>query len=99
MNEFTWLRTETYMDWKSFFDRLGMNGTRWQWRMMKWERNLRSIMQGNASGSTWSVSKVLIGINLLLYGLMVTQGVGGGLGLGTIMNPGGYLLIHSGAQY
>ena len=32
------------MDWKSFFDRLGMNGTRWQWRMMKWERNLRSIM-------------------------------------------------------
>ncbi len=87
------------MDWKSFFDRLGMNGTRWQWRMMKWERNLRSIMQGNTSGGTWSVSKILICINLLLFGLMVAQGVGGGLGLSTIMNPGGYLLIHSGAQY
>ena len=26
------------MDWKSFFDRLGMNGTKWQWRIMQWER-------------------------------------------------------------
>jgi rhomboid protease GluP len=87
------------MNWKRFFDNLGMNGTRWQWRMLKWERNLRSIMQGDASGGSWSVSKFLIGINLLLYGLMVAQGVGGGLGFGTIMNPGGYLLVHSGAQY
>lgn len=26
------------MDWKAFFDRLGMNGTRWQWRIMRWQQ-------------------------------------------------------------
>ena len=25
------------MDWKRFFDNLGLNGTRWQWRIMRWE--------------------------------------------------------------
>ncbi len=87
------------MDWKSFFDRLGMNGTRWQWRMMKWERNLRGIMQGHSSGGNWSTAKILIGINLLLYILMVFQGMAAGMGLSTIMSPGSYLLVHSGAQY
>ena len=63
------------MNWKTFFDQLGMNGTRWQWRMMKWERNLRGILQGNTSGGDWSATKILIAINLLLYGLMVVQGI------------------------
>ena len=92
-------RTNNYMEWKSFFDRLGMNGTRWQWRIMKWERNLRGIMQGNATGSNWSTAKVLIAINVLLYGLTVVQGVGSGMGLSTLLSPGSYLLIHGGAQY
>jgi rhomboid protease GluP len=87
------------MDWKSFFDRLGMNGTRWQWRMMRWERSLRGIMQGNPTSGNWSATKILIAINLLLFGLMVLQGLLGGLGLSTVFNPGGYLLIHAGAQY
>lgn len=26
------------MDWKRFFDRLGMNGTRWQWRIYRWQQ-------------------------------------------------------------
>lgn len=25
------------MNWKDFFDRLGMNGTKWQWRILKWQ--------------------------------------------------------------
>ena len=25
------------MDWKRFFDSLGLNGTRWQWRIMRWQ--------------------------------------------------------------
>lgn len=25
------------MNWKDFFDSLGMNGTKWQWRIMRWE--------------------------------------------------------------
>lgn len=27
------------MDWKNFFDRLGMNGTAWQWRIIRWQNN------------------------------------------------------------
>lgn len=26
------------MNWKDFFDSLGMNGTKWQWRIMRWQR-------------------------------------------------------------
>ncbi len=26
------------MNWKDFFDSLGLNGTKWQWRIMRWER-------------------------------------------------------------
>jgi rhomboid protease GluP len=87
------------MDWKSFFDRLGMNGTRWQWRMMRWERSLRAILQGSPSGGNWSATKLLIAVNLVLYGLMVVQGIGSGLGPSTLLNPNGYLLVHNGAQY
>jgi rhomboid protease GluP len=35
------------MNWKDFFDRLGMNGTRWQWRMLRWEQAWKE------RGSTW----------------------------------------------
>ena len=87
------------MDWKTFFDRLGMNGTRWQWRIMRWERSFRGILQGNPSSGSWSATKVLIAINLLLFGLMVIKGVAGGLGLSTLLSPDTYLLIHTGAQY
>ncbi len=87
------------MDWKRFFDRLGMNGTRWQWRMMRWERSLHGILRGETTTGSWSATKILIATNLLLYGLMVIQGISGGLGLSSLLNPGSYLLIHSGAQY
>lgn len=26
------------MDWKRFFDSLGLNGTQWQWRIIRWQR-------------------------------------------------------------
>ena len=76
-----------------------MNGTRWQWRIMKWERNLKAVLQGSPVSSNWTVSKIIIYTNVFLFALMVAQGIGGGLGLTPIMNPGGFLLIHSGAQY
>ncbi|HRZ10946.1 MAG TPA: rhomboid family intramembrane serine protease [Kiritimatiellia bacterium] len=28
------------MNWKDFFDRLGMDGTRWQWRIMRWQQRM-----------------------------------------------------------
>ena len=59
------------MDWKNFFDRLGMNGTRWQWRIIKWERNFKAILRGETATAKWSATKILITLNLLLFALMV----------------------------
>ncbi len=35
------------MNWKSFFDSLGLSGTRWQWRIMRWQKYWRE------QGFTW----------------------------------------------
>ena len=86
------------MDWKNLFDRLGMNGTHWQWKMMRWERNLRSFWRGEP-GSGLSFSRGLIYLNVILFVAMIIQGVAAGLGLTPILSPDPYLLIHSGAQY
>ncbi len=87
------------MDWKNFFDRLGMNGTHWQWRMMRWERSWRSLLRGNLAQGGWSLTKILIALNLLFFALMIIQGAIAGMGLRPVLKPGGYLLIHAGAQY
>lgn len=86
------------MDWKNFFDRLGMNGTQWQWRMMRLEKNWRNLLSGNLAHG-WSLTKIIIGLNLLFFALMIIQGALSGLGLQPILNPGGYLLVHAGGQY
>lgn len=86
------------MDWKRFFDRLGMDGSRWQWRMMRWERQLRSLLSGSPSPDDFSVTKFLIIVNVTLFVIMVLFGVMSGLGLQTVLNPNTYLLIHVGAQ-
>lgn len=87
------------MDWKNFFDRLGMNGTHWQWRMMRWERSWRSLLRGNFANSDWSMTKIIITLNLLLFILMIFHGFRYGLGLQSVLNPRGDLLIYSGGQY
>lgn len=87
------------MDWKNFFDRLGMNGTQWQWRIMRWQKNWRNLRHGNLTDSDWSVTKIIIALNLLFFALMIIQGIMAGQGLSSVLNPGGYLLIHAGAQY
>ena len=87
------------MDVKDFFDRLGMNGTRWQWRIMRWERRLRDLRQGGTPGDSVSATRILIGINLLLFGLMTLRGMFAGQGLSPLFNPDGYLLVHFGAQF
>lgn len=38
------------MSWKDFFDRLGMNGTQWQWRIMRWQRRWEEWKAGWGSG-------------------------------------------------
>ncbi len=87
------------MDVKDFFDRIGMNGTRWQWRVIRWQRQLNDLRQGAVWGGGGSSSRVIIGINLLLFGVMVLRGMAAGQGLSPLLNPGGYLLLHFGAQF
>jgi rhomboid protease GluP len=87
------------MDWKNFFDRLGMNGTQWQWRMMRLERNWRSLLRGNLADGDWSLTKIIIALNLLLFLLMILHGFRYGLGPQSLLNPRGDLLIYSGGQY
>ena len=87
------------MNWKNIFDSLGMNGTQWQWRMMRWERNLKAIMKGQSPSSDFSLAHLLIGINVFLFIAMIIQGLIAGLGLNIILNPGTLLLRLAGGQY
>jgi len=87
------------MDWKDFFDRLGMNGTRWQWRVMRWERYWKAFWRGDPNTGTLSLSRGLIYLNVILFAAMIIQGLASGFGGSTLLNPDVNLLIHSGAQY
>lgn len=89
------------MDWKRFFDNLGMNGTRWQWRIMNWERRLKGgpgapPLFGHGGPS---LTGILIFANLALFTMMVIHGTILGLGLQAILNPPTQLLVYWGAQY
>jgi rhomboid protease GluP len=86
------------LDWKKFFDSLGLNGTRWQWRMMKWERNYRELLRGNLADSL-AVNRIILGLNLLLFSLMVMHGMLAGLGFRSVLSPPTTLLLAWGGQY
>lgn len=88
------------MDWKRFFDRLGMDGTRWQWRMRRWQRTLRQLSRGDQMPGhpTVTVTSALIAINVALFALMMLWGARV-QGLPPLLNPSGSLLVHFGAQY
>jgi len=77
-----------------------MNGVRWQWRIMRWERSLKGWFRGRpATGATEiSLTKIIIFINLLLFSLMVVQGSILGLGMRVLLAPPTPLLIHWGGQ-
>lgn len=88
------------MDWKRFFDNLGMNGTRWQWRIMRWQRQLKQVSRGErVPNSGISLSQLLLIINLILFSAMILRGAAAGFGMSTLMRPGSELLIVSGGQW
>ncbi len=87
------------MDWKSFFDRLGMNGSRWQWRIMRWERNLKSLFRhGRLSDGSPAASYGILLLNLAWFTLMILKGLAAGLGLSPLLAPNIDLLLYFGAQ-
>lgn len=89
------------MDWKRFFDSLGMDGTRWQWRIMRWQRNLKQAARGQQlpGGSPLSATQTIIYVNLALFTLMIMMGAVQSGGIPPLLNPPGRLLVKFGAQY
>ena len=89
------------MDWKKFFDSIGMDGTRWQWRIMRWQNRRRSGGRGGGPHalSPLTVTSVLLFANLLLFTLMVGQGVSLGLGMRALLGPPTQLLVYWGGQF
>jgi rhomboid protease GluP len=87
------------MDWKRFFDNLGLNGTRWQWRMMRWERNWQALRRGEGLPADFSLTRILIAVNVALFLAMIGQGILTGYGLSVLLNPPTELLYFAGAQY
>lgn len=80
---------------------LWMSNGRWQWRLRRWRRSLGDLFSsrpGESAGGL-SLTKVLIVTNLVLFVLMVLQGMAAGRGLSPLLNPDTSLLIHAGAQY
>ena len=87
------------MDWKRIFDAIGLNGTHWQWRMMRYERTVKNLMRGQVSLSGLSITRILIFVNLALFTLMVVHGLLVGIGLGGLLNPPTQLLLAWGGQF
>lgn len=84
---------------KPFFDKLGLNGTRWQWRLMRWEKNLAALRRGERlPGEALSPVRWIIGINLIWFGLMMLKGVTAGFGMTPLLSPSLPLLHYFGAQ-
>ena len=86
------------MNWKSIFDSLGMNGSRWQWRIMRWEKNVKALLSGQPLSSDFSFTHLMIGINIFLFTAMIVQGLFVGQGLGSILNPRSDLLYFAGGH-
>jgi len=86
------------MDWKRFFDNLGMNGTRWQWRIMRWQRNWQALLRGDGMGNTLSLSYLLIIVNVAIFLVMLLQSIAAGGGLGQLLNPSSGF-FSAGAQF
>lgn len=88
------------MNIKKFFDAIGLNGTRWQWRMMLWEKKIKQSFRTPTQAGGLPFYKLLIALNLICFAIMVIQGGIAGLNVfKIIINPDPYLLIHSGAQF
>jgi rhomboid protease GluP len=75
------------------------NSVQWQWRLRRWQRNLRGLFRGDLQQAGISVTGVLIFTNLVLFTLMIVQGIHAGQGPSIILSPDTYLLLHAGAQY
>lgn len=77
------------------------NATRWHWRRVRWQRQLREAVDNlrHPGRSTFSVSQFLILLNLIFFTLMILQGTAAGFGFRSLFKPDSTLLFHAGGQY
>lgn len=87
------------MNFDKLLNTLGLDTPRWHWRIMRWKRLLRSIVRNDAAGGGFSTSQLIIVINVVLFVLMVVNGVVAGLGLSPIFAPPTELLLAWGGQF
>lgn len=87
------------MNWKQIFDNLGMNGTRWQWRILRWDRNFKALLHGQPLSNDFSLTHILIGINIFLFIAMVALGLFHSRNLGFLTIQDTELLVRAGGQY
>jgi len=85
------------LNWKHFFDRIGMNGTRWQWRIHRWE-NLFKRGGFRQLGEGISVTRIIIFVNVVLFTIMILWGMLAGVGSRALLNPPTRLLLVFGGQ-
>lgn len=75
-----------------------MNGTKWQWRIIRWQHRAEQIQRGN-NPFEGSATKVLLILNLVLFSALVVRGAAGGQGLASILSPSSRTLVELGAQW
>ncbi|MDD2556857.1 MAG: rhomboid family intramembrane serine protease [Desulfuromonadaceae bacterium] len=86
------------MNWKKKFDSIGLNGTKWQWRIVRWQHRAEQLRRGNNPFDI-SASKILLLVNLVLFSALVLRGATGGHGLASILTPDIKTLLEFGAQW
>jgi len=86
------------LDWKKTFDSIGLNGTKWQWRIIRWQHQAGQLRRGNNPFNI-STSKILLWVNLFLFSALVIRGAASGHGLGSILTPDSRTLLEFGAQW
>ena len=86
------------MDWPTIGAKLGLRTPKWHWRLLRWERAWRNLLQGGHANGATPLTWAILAINLAAFSVMVVKGALAGQGLRPLLNPDGYLLLHMGAQ-
>lgn len=66
---------------------------------MRWQRHLQDLLHGRPTSEGLSVTRLLIGANILMFLAMVVIGMATGRGLNPVFAPDTELLVGVGGQY
>ncbi|MFA5514843.1 MAG: rhomboid family intramembrane serine protease [Desulfuromonadales bacterium] len=80
---------------------MNFDNSRWSWRRRRWQRQLNGLLSGlrHPTRDGYSITHILIFLNLIFFTAMVLQGTAAGRGFRPLLNPDTALLVHAGGQY